>query len=135
MEAYPGHLRFPAMGDLDVHEVDTPHMVTILQPIWTKKRETASRVRQGWVHPRRREGLGHRKGDNAARWRGHLDSSCRGRAKRKRCSTTGAAWREAPQFMASCASRGPVRQDAGTPDPDVRAPRRRCCSRSRPSSI
>jgi integrase len=49
-------------------------VIGALTPIWTKKPETASRVRQ------RIEAvidyataLGHRSGDNPARWRGHLD--------------------------------------------------------------
>jgi integrase len=59
---------------VEVVKVETADVIGALTPIWTKKPETASRVRQ------RIEAvidyataLGHRSGDNPARWRGHLD--------------------------------------------------------------
>jgi integrase len=64
---------FPLIGDLPVDEIDTPHLVKILEAIWKDKPETASRVRGriervlGWATVR-----GFRSGDNPARWRGHL---------------------------------------------------------------
>jgi integrase len=63
----------PTLGDLPVAEIDTPHVVKALEPIWKDKPETASRVRGriekvlGWATVR-----GFRSGDNPARWRGHL---------------------------------------------------------------
>lgn len=36
---------YPVIDDVDVRDIDTAMMVRILQPIWTTKRETASRVR------------------------------------------------------------------------------------------
>jgi integrase len=66
---------FPILGDLPLAAIDTPAVLRVLQPIWTTKTETASRVRQrieavlDWATV-----SGHRpKGDNPARWRGHLD--------------------------------------------------------------
>src|SRR5262249_9722412 len=66
---------FPVLGDLPLPPIDTPALLRVIQPIWTKKPETASRVRQrieavlDWATV-----SGHRpKGDNPARWRGHLD--------------------------------------------------------------
>ena len=65
----------PTMGGLPVAEVATEHVLRVLQPIWTAKPETASRVRgrieavldyaaaRGW-----------RQGENPARWRGHLQN-------------------------------------------------------------
>jgi integrase len=54
--------------------VDTGLVLKVLEPIWAKKAETASRVRQ------RIENIldfakvrGYREGENPARWRGHLD--------------------------------------------------------------
>ena len=54
--------------------VDTTLVLKVLEPIWTTKPETASRVRQ------RIENIldsakarGYRDGENPARWRGHLD--------------------------------------------------------------
>lgn len=61
-------------GNLPVSAVDTSLVVRALQPIWTEKAETASRLRAriekvlDWAAVR-----GHRAGENPARWRGHLD--------------------------------------------------------------
>jgi integrase len=64
----------PVIGALPVQAVDTALVLKVLEPIWAKKPETASRVRQ------RIENIldfakvrGHRDGENPARWRGHLD--------------------------------------------------------------
>lgn len=65
---------FPVFGDLPVKSIDTQHVLQALEPIWTVKTETASRVRQrieavlDWATARR-----YRTGENPARWRGHLD--------------------------------------------------------------
>jgi integrase len=66
---------FPILGDLPLAVIDTPAVLRVLEPIWTTKTETANRVRQrieavlDWATV-----SGHRpKGDNPARWRGHLD--------------------------------------------------------------
>jgi integrase len=65
---------FPVIGDLDVSLIDTSHIQKILDPIWTAKTETATRVRQrleavlAWSKV-----SGYRTGDNPARWSGHLD--------------------------------------------------------------
>jgi integrase len=64
----------PVIGSLPVAEVDIGHITQILEPIWTSKTETASRVRGrieavlDWAKAR-----GYRDGENPARWRGHLD--------------------------------------------------------------
>ena len=65
---------YPIIGALPVLAVDTGLVLKVLEPIWTKKSETASRVRQ------RIENIldfakvrGYREGENPARWRGHLD--------------------------------------------------------------
>lgn len=61
-------------GKLPVSSIDTSLVVKALQPIWTNKAETASRLRAriekvlDWATVR-----GHRAGENPARWRGHLD--------------------------------------------------------------
>ncbi len=65
---------YPVMGKLDVAAVDLPHVMRILEPIWTRKTETAKRLRGriemvlDWAAAR-----GFRSGPNPARWRGHLD--------------------------------------------------------------
>lgn len=65
---------YPVIGKLSVADVALAHIVTILEPIWSSKTETASRLRGrieqvlDWATVR-----GYRKGDNPARWKGHLD--------------------------------------------------------------
>ena len=64
----------PVIGSLPVSSIDLPLIRKVLDPIWTSKNETASRVRQriesvlAWATV-----SGYRTGDNPARWRGHLD--------------------------------------------------------------
>lgn len=64
----------PIIGKLAVRDVSLAHVVKILEPVWTTKTETASRVRGriesvlDWATVR-----GFRKGDNPARWKGCLD--------------------------------------------------------------
>jgi len=64
----------PVFGHLPVEQVDTSLVLRCLEPIWIKKTETANRLRGriesvlDWSTVR-----GYRKGDNPARWRGHLD--------------------------------------------------------------
>ena len=65
---------YPVLGKLDVTEIDTPHILEVLQPIWSTKTETATRVRGrietvlDWATAH-----GSRTGANPARWTGHLD--------------------------------------------------------------
>lgn len=64
----------PVIGKLMVSDVRQEHILSLLQPIWTTKTETASRLRGrleqvlDWARVR-----GYRDGENPARWRGHLD--------------------------------------------------------------
>lgn len=64
----------PVFGSLPVGAVDTELVVQALDKIWTTKTETASRVRQrieailDWATV-----SGFRKGENPARWGGHLE--------------------------------------------------------------
>lgn len=65
----------PVIGKLPVNEVELPHIVRVLEPIWLTKTETASRLRGriesvlSWATV-----AGFRSGDNPARWKGHLDA-------------------------------------------------------------
>lgn len=63
----------PVIGNLPVAEVDTPHILQILEPIWKEKAETASRLR-GRIETvlDSAKARGYRTGENPARWRGHL---------------------------------------------------------------
>jgi integrase len=72
----------PVVGKLPVSAVDTGLVLKVLEPIWTRKPETASRVRGrmeavlDWAKAR-----GYRAGENPARWRGHLDHLLPAKAK------------------------------------------------------
>ncbi len=65
----------PVIGALPVQTVDTALVMRVLEPIWTSKQETATRVRGrveaviNWATTR-----GYRSGENPARWRGHLQN-------------------------------------------------------------
>jgi integrase len=65
----------PVIGSLLVRDIATPHVIKILEPIWTTKTETATRVRSrvelvlDFAAAR-----GLREGPNPARWRGNLDA-------------------------------------------------------------
>jgi integrase len=64
---------FPIFGDLPIDSIDTGLVLQAIEPIWTTKTETASRLRGrveavlDWAKAR-----GYRSGENPARWRGHL---------------------------------------------------------------
>lgn len=72
----------PIIGDLPVSRVDTAQVLRVLQPIWTAKAETASRLRGriesilDWARVQ-----GYREGENPARWKGHLDMTLPARTK------------------------------------------------------
>ena len=80
LETYAG----PHIGALAVCDVDTPHVLRVLEPIWSTKPETASRVR-GRIERVLDYGKvrGWRSGENPARWRGHLDNTLAGGLNRK----------------------------------------------------
>ncbi len=64
----------PVIGSLPVQDVDTGLVLKILEPIWSEKPETATRLRGriesilDWAKVR-----GYRSGENPARWKGHLN--------------------------------------------------------------
>jgi integrase len=72
----------PIIGSVSVQAIDTALVLKVLEPIWTTKPETAGRVRGrmesvfDWATTR-----GYRKGENPARWRGHLDNLLPARSK------------------------------------------------------
>jgi integrase len=65
---------YPKIGHLPVVAIDVGMVMAVLEPIWSTKTETASRVRGriesvlSWAKAR-----GYRQGENPATWRGHLD--------------------------------------------------------------
>jgi integrase len=71
LEAYV----YPTIGNIGVADISPGMIVKILEPIWSKKTETANRVR-GRIERilSRSASRGHRSGENPARWRGHLEN-------------------------------------------------------------
>ncbi len=64
----------PIIGEMPIHLVDRGHIMRILDPIWRTKTETAKKLRGrlesilDWATVQ-----DYRKGENPARWKGHLD--------------------------------------------------------------
>ncbi len=98
---------YPAFGQVPVGEVDQAMVMKALDPIWKKKTETASRLRGrievilDWASVR-----GYRRGDNPARWRGHLEMALPARSKAQKVRHHPALpFSEAPTFMADISGR------------------------------
>jgi integrase len=72
----------PVFGHLSVDAITTEHVLAVLKPLWRTKPETATQVR-GRIEQvlDYAKVLGHRSGENPARWRGHLDHLLPSRAK------------------------------------------------------
>ena len=65
---------YPVLGKLPVQAIDTPLVLRVLEPLWKKRPETASRVRgriEAILSAAKAKGM--RTGENPAQWRGHLD--------------------------------------------------------------
>ena len=66
----------PILGSLLVRDINAAHVIRVLEPIWTSKTETATRVASqidlvlDFAAAR-----GLREGPNPARWRGNLDAA------------------------------------------------------------
>lgn len=101
---------YPIIGALNVADVTLPHVLKILEPIWTTKTETASRLR-GRVQSilDYATARGYRTGDNPARWQGHLKELLPAPGKVAKTEHHAALpWQEVGAFMAE------LRQQAGT---------------------
>jgi len=93
---------YPVIGSRDVSTIDTAAVLDVLNPIWSTKHETATRLRQ------RLEAvltaakvLGLRSGENPAAWRGHLAALLPTISKKSRVRHHPAMrWQDLPRFMA-----------------------------------
>lgn len=101
---------YPTVGALSVAAVDTGLVLKVLEPIWTTKTETASRVRGrievilDWATVR-----GYRTGENPARWKGHLDQLLPARAKVQKAGHHAAlAYDDIGAFMVALRGQGSV---------------------------
>jgi integrase len=93
----------PHIGVLSVQAIDTSLVMKVLEPIWTAKSETASRLRGrietilNWAKVR-----GYRDGENPARWKGHLDHLLPAKSKVRRVRHHAAMpYSQLPEFMAA----------------------------------
>ncbi len=96
----------PIFGSLSVQGIDVGLVMRVLQPIWSEKTETAARLRGrienilDWATVR-----GYRKGENPARWRGHLEKLLPQQSKVSRVEHHAALpFAEIAAFMASLRS-------------------------------
>lgn len=94
---------YPIIGSLHVSDIATQHVVSVLEPIWSTKTETASRLRGriesvlAWARVQ-----GFREGENPARWKGHLDHILPARSKVQRTKHHAALdYRRISSFMAA----------------------------------
>ena len=101
---------YPMFGSLPVQAVDTNLVMQALEPIWAVKPETATRVRGriesilDWATTR-----GYRRGENPARWKGHLQNLLPARSKVQRVEYHAALpFRDVPAFMIDLACRDAV---------------------------
>jgi hypothetical protein len=98
---------FPKIGKLPIADIDTGLVLKCIEPIWQDKTETANRVRGriesvlDWATVR-----GYRKGDNPARWKGHLAEVLPSREKiQKTVHHAALSFAELPAFMSTLKER------------------------------
>lgn len=98
---------FEPLGDLPVADIELPHVLGVLKPIWHERTETAARVRgriEGVLHWATVSG--YREGDNPARWKGNLDVTLPAPQKiRKVKHQRALPWKDVPAFMADLRGR------------------------------
>jgi len=94
---------FPHIGKLAAEQIETSHLLKLLQPIWFIKTRTADEVRgqiEQILDAAKSRGL--REGENPARWRGHLDnllSRAEKKKARKREHFPAMPWQDVPTLM------------------------------------
>ena len=91
----------PVIGPLPVQSIDTGLVMNVIEPLWTTRSETASRLRGrieavlDWAAAR-----SYRSGENPARWRGHLDKLLPARSKVRKVEHHAALpYAELPGFL------------------------------------
>ena len=84
-----------------VDQITTEDVLGVLQPIWSAKAETASRLR-GRIERvlDAARARGHRSGENPARWRGHLDALLPKRPRHARGHHAAMPFDDVPGFVA-----------------------------------
>lgn len=97
----------PMIGSIPVSDIELPHILRVLEPIWHDKTETATRVRQriesvlAWATVG-----GFRSGDNPARWKGNLSEVMAKPGKIRKVEHRRAIhWEGVPGFMSDLRER------------------------------
>jgi integrase len=92
----------PIFGRVPVQQIDTALVLKAIEPIWTDKPETASRLRGrieavlDWAKAR-----GYRESENPARWRGHLKHLVSNRSRKRKINHHAALpFGQLPEFIA-----------------------------------
>lgn len=100
---------FPVLGKMAATDIQTEHILKVLQPIWAEKTRTADEVRshiERVLDAARARKL--RDGENPARWRGHLEnllSKTDKKKARRREHLPAMHWRDLPALMQQLAGR------------------------------
>lgn len=94
------------LRDKLVSSIGTEDVLEVLQPIWTKRPETATRVR-GRIERvlDAAKAKGFRDGENPARWRGHLEQLLARRLKIEREHYDAMPYADVPAFVAELRTR------------------------------
>ena len=97
---------YPAIGDLPVADIGTAHVLSILEPIWKAKPETAGRLR-GRIEAilDAAKARGYREGENPARWRGHVAQILPARTRLSRGHHKAMPYGEVAAFVAKLRQR------------------------------
>jgi integrase len=96
----------PVLGPLDVTAIDTELVLRVIQPIWTMKPESASRIR-GRIETIL--DFAGRNGENPARWKGHLEHRLPRHNKARLVKPMAAVpWGEMPALIATLRTRTDV---------------------------
>lgn len=92
---------YPVIGEMPVADIATAHVLSILEPIWPNKPETASRIR-GRIETvlDAAKARGYREGENPARWRGHIAQILPPRSRLTRGHHAAMPYAALPAFMA-----------------------------------
>jgi integrase len=106
-------LAFPTLGTLPISAIDTGLVLRVIEPLWKRIPETASRLRGriemvlDWATVR-----GLRAGDNPARWSGHIEHLLPARAATDIKHFAALPYAELPAFMAELRQRDGVAERA-----------------------
>ena len=98
-----------AIRSIPVNAISTDDVLTVLQPLWTSRPETAQRLR-GRIENvlDSAKAKGHRSGENPARWKGHLQNLLPKPKKLTRGHHAALPFAEVPDFMEELSQRGSI---------------------------